>query len=94
MAFRSPDRPPSANPVTTAAVAFDSPAPLRTMEAVTTNAAKNELEHSSAPPRREVLNAVRALREMPPFAREREINSGRYSHFTPEERELLRNAGR
>jgi hypothetical protein len=27
---------------------------------------------------------------MPPFAREREIETGRYSHFSPEERELLR----
>lgn len=45
---------------------------------------------SSAAPRREVLNAMQALREMPPFAREREIDYGRYSHFSPEERELLR----
>jgi hypothetical protein len=28
---------------------------------------------------------------MPPFAREREIETGRYSHFSPEEREVLRN---
>jgi hypothetical protein len=27
---------------------------------------------------------------MPPFAREREIETGRYSHFSLEERELLR----
>jgi hypothetical protein len=40
--------------------------------------------------RLEVQNAMRALREMPPFAREREIETGRYSHFSPEERELLR----
>jgi len=45
---------------------------------------------SDAPPSREVLNAARALREMPPFAREREIDSGRYSHFSPEERAQLR----
>jgi hypothetical protein len=38
-----------------------------------------------------VLNAMRALREMPPFAREREIDHGRYSKFSAEERELLRN---
>jgi hypothetical protein len=38
-----------------------------------------------------VLNAMRALREMPPFAREREIERGRYSNFSAEERELLRN---
>jgi len=40
--------------------------------------------------RPEVQSAMRALREMPPFAREREIETGRYSHFPPEERELLR----
>jgi hypothetical protein len=34
---------------------------------------------------------MRALREMPPFAREREIDQGRYSHFSPKEREFLRN---
>src|SRR5882724_373687 len=45
-------------------------------------------------PRREVLNAMRALHEMPPFVREREIERGRYSHFSPEEREMLRNAER
>jgi hypothetical protein len=27
---------------------------------------------------------------MPPFAREREIETGRYGRFSPEERELLR----
>jgi hypothetical protein len=49
---------------------------------------------ATAAPRREVLNAMRALHEMPPFAREREIEHGRYSHFSPEEREMLRNAER
>jgi hypothetical protein len=41
--------------------------------------------------RREVQNAMRALREMPLFEREREIEAGRYSYSSPEERELLRN---
>lgn len=91
-----PDRPPDPNPPPTAnfetvAVAFRSPAPRRTREATTTNAANSELKGSSAPLRREVLNAMRALREMPPYARDREIDHGRYSHFTPEERDLLRN---
>lgn len=40
--------------------------------------------------RHEVQSAMRALREMPQFARKREIETGRYSHFSPEERELLR----
>jgi len=51
-----------------------------------------KLVRSSAP-RPEVLKAIRALREMPPFAREREIDFGRYSHFSPAERQLLRNLG-
>ena len=52
------------------------------------------VESATAAPRREVLNAMRALHEMPPFAREREIDYGRYSHFSPEEKEFLRNAER
>jgi len=40
--------------------------------------------------RHEVQSAMRALREMPPFAREREIETGRYSHLSSGERELLR----
>lgn len=40
--------------------------------------------------RPEMQSAMRALREMPPFAREREIETGRYSHFSPEEQKLLR----
>jgi hypothetical protein len=39
----------------------------------------------------QVQNAMRALREMPPYAREREIETGRYSHFPPEQRDILRN---
>lgn len=86
-----PNRPPSANSVTMASAAFRSSAVPRTSDAATTIAASEQLERNSAPPRREVLNAMRALREMPPFAREREIEHGRYSHFSPEEREMLRN---
>jgi len=77
----SPDlnRPPSANGVIMASMAaFRWPA----------------AEPATAAPRREVLNSMRALHEMPPFAREREIEHGRYSHFSPEEREMLRNAER
>jgi hypothetical protein len=40
--------------------------------------------------RPEVQKAMRALREMPPYVRQREIETGRYSHFSLEERELLR----
>jgi len=39
-----------------------------------------------------VRNVIQALRAMPPDARERQLNSGRYDSFSPEERELLNNA--
>jgi len=76
----------------TVAAAFRSPAPLETKQTARTNAANDKAERPS--PRPEVMSAMRALREMPPFAREREINHGRYSHFSPEERELLKNLQR
>ena len=38
----------------------------------------------------ELKRAMQMLHEMPPFAREREITTGRYSHFTSEEKQLLR----
>jgi hypothetical protein len=92
-----PDGPPSANGVTMASMgasaAFRSPAPAGTSEVVPAITSDGQLERSSAP-RREVLNAMRALHEMPPFAREREIEHGRYSQFSPEAREMLRNAER
>jgi hypothetical protein len=55
------------------------------------NDAGKRLELSSGRVRPAVLKAARALREMPPFAREREIDFGRYSNLSPKERELLRN---
>ena len=38
----------------------------------------------------EMRRAVERLHNMPPFAREREIESGRYSRFSPEEKQILR----
>jgi hypothetical protein len=46
---------------------------------------------SDAPLRLEMQKALQRLREMPPFAREREIETGRYSQFSPEEKQILRN---
>jgi len=46
-------------------------------------------ENTGAALRPAVRNAIAALRAMPPAARERQINSGRYASFSPEERELL-----
>jgi hypothetical protein len=49
-------------------------------------------EHATNQPplRRDVRRALYALRAMPPAARQRWINSGRYNSFSPEERELLK----
>jgi hypothetical protein len=46
---------------------------------------------ADAPLRPEVQKALQRLREMPPFAREREIETGRYRQFSPEEKQILRN---
>lgn len=46
---------------------------------------------SDAPLRPEMQKALQRLREMPPFAREREIETGRYRQFSPEEKQILRN---
>jgi hypothetical protein len=42
------------------------------------------------PARKEVQNVILALRAMPPDVRQRQIESGRYRSFSPEEIELLR----
>ena len=44
------------------------------------------------PVRKEVQNVILALRAMPPDARQRQIDSGRYSIFSPEEIDLLRSS--
>jgi hypothetical protein len=46
---------------------------------------------ADAPLRPEVQKALQRLREMPPFAREREIETGRYRQFSSEEKQILRN---
>jgi hypothetical protein len=42
--------------------------------------------------RPEVQNVIRALRAMPPQARQQQIDSGRYSNLSPQEMKLVRNA--
>jgi hypothetical protein len=39
-----------------------------------------------------VQNVIRALRAMPPAARERQLASGRYSNFSPQEMKFVRYA--
>jgi hypothetical protein len=46
---------------------------------------------SNAPLRPEMRHALERLRNMPPFAREREIEAGRYRLFSPEDKQILRN---
>ena len=58
------------------------------MERATTQRAAVQAD---APLRPEVQKALQRLREMPPFAREREIETGRYRQFSPEEKQILRN---
>jgi hypothetical protein len=45
---------------------------------------------ADAPLRPEIQKALQRLREMPPFAREREIETGRYRQFSSEEKQILR----
>jgi hypothetical protein len=49
------------------------------------------IPQADAPLRPEMQKALQRLREMPPFAREREINAGRYRQFSSEEKQILRN---
>jgi len=44
------------------------------------------------PVRKEVQNVILALRAMPPDARQRQIDSGRYTNFSPEEIDLVRSS--
>jgi hypothetical protein len=41
--------------------------------------------------RPEMRRALERMSNMPPFAREREIETGRYSQFSPEDKQILRN---
>jgi hypothetical protein len=52
---------------------------------------KMVLVDDSSPLRRETQNAVRTLRGMPPAARQRWIDSGKYDRFSPEEQAVLKN---
>jgi len=74
-------------------VRFDPSVPSTEREMIM--ASNYRVAHSTTqgytPVRPNVQAAMRALREMPPFARQREIETGRYSHLTAEERALLRN---
>jgi hypothetical protein len=55
------------------------------------SATERATSQEDAPLRPEMQKALRRLREMPPFAREREIETGRYRQFSSEEKQILRN---
>jgi hypothetical protein len=63
------------------------PAHFTTVRAHTEQA----IAKAGAPLRPEMQKALQRLSEMPPFAREREIETGRYSQFSPAEKQILRN---
>ena len=94
----SPWRPPSSSPnedhsmsnVVTVASRVPIPSTDKVNVTATSYRVANSTTQQSPRLRPEVQRAMRALREMPPFAREREIETGRYSHFSPEEQEFLR----
>jgi len=68
--------------------AATSPAHYTTVRTTTQRAA---VEKAAAPLRPEMQKALQRLSEMPPFAREREIETGRYSQFSFAEKQILRN---
>jgi hypothetical protein len=53
-------------------------------------------QFKSLPPdrRQAVRNAIESLRAMPPEARRRQIESGRFNQFSPQERQVLNDASR
>ena len=55
------------------------------------SATERATPQADAPLRPEMQKALQRLREMPPFAREREIETGRYRQFSSEEKQILRN---
>ena len=76
---------PSTNYTTANVAALTPRDPFLSTERITITPSNYQVAHSTTrqnpPVRHEVQSAMRALREMPPFAREREIETGRYSPF-------------
>lgn len=64
-------------------------APSRNKTANNVRLAKGSDGAAASELRPPVRNVIAALRAMPPAARERQLNSGRYDNLSPAERELL-----
>jgi len=91
----APESAPNANAMSASIPASTPTAPLYPTGGTTATASDYRPAHTEQqlpPTRREVQDAIRAAGEMPPYAFQRRIDSGRYSDFTPEERELVNNA--
>ena len=85
---------PYRNYATSNVAALRSRGAVRSIDRITATPSNYQVAHTrqqNPALRPEVQSAMRALREMPPFARQREIETGRYSHFSAGEREILRN---
>ncbi len=91
---RPPTNTPSINSESSYVTTVSSRGPIRSIDTINVTRGNYRVAQTAteqnAELRPEVQRAMQALRDMPPFAREREIETGRYSHFSPEERELLR----
>ena len=80
---------------TGSAVGPESESRILSVDRITATPSSYQVVHhpatkSDIPASPQVQSAMRALREMPPFVREREIETGRYSHFSAQEKEVLR----
>jgi hypothetical protein len=75
------------------AVAVAARGPLLSVDRMSETPSSYRAAHSIPDPtlRPEMQKALQRLREMPPFAREREIETGRYRQFSSEDKQILRN---
>ena len=89
-------RPPAPSSLTIRDASYTGPSPHYTANAAsrtTTNLRPAVYTTQQLPALRpEVQNVIRALRAMPPSARQRQLDSGRYSNLTPAEIEYVRRA--
>ena len=87
-----PESSPGRNYVTTNFADSDNRIVATTAVASNYQLANSTTQQVPSTLRPAVRNVIQALRAMPPDARKRQFNSGRYDSFSPEERELLNNA--
>jgi hypothetical protein len=92
-AVPDPVSPPNTNPIITAGLASSAIVPRPTKREIvfissdTPALQGGQLLLAVSP---DLENAIEHLRNMPPFARQREIDRGRYSNLSPAEKHILR----